>query len=500
MAPPSPRRSIRASTYAFFFVTFALILVFSHSLFLALPYFWDELGQFVPAALDILHDGALVPHSTVPNVHPPGVMLWLAGIWKVAGYSIPATRVAMLLIAAVGVLCAFLLAIRLSRGLGGAPAFYAVLLLLIDPLFYTQSMMAQLDMPAMALTVMALLLFLDGRHRPAAFACTVLVLVKETGIVLPFLCVCALFLRGQRRQTVWYAAPFVALAAWLALLWHTTGNLFGDPGFEHYNINYALQPVHVAAALLRRIHYLGIADGRWIGVIAIAIGWRRGIFNRPEWRFTGLFCLLHVLLVSLLGGAELERYLLPVLPVFYIATAAAWSLFPVFWRNASMAAFAIFLLLGLFINAPYPFPYENNLAMMDFVELHHSAARYVEQYYPDRTIYTAWPLTAALRRPEFGYVHHPLRTHETSDLHYSTLRRLDPAKVDVLLLYSRTWDPPWGVLRLGFVRRFLSRYYDYEPEMDAAQARDRLGLRAVMKWTQRGQWVEVCVRESSQKR
>src|SRR5712691_9915312 len=42
-----------------------------------LPYlkllFWDELGQFIPAALDLYHDGAWVPHSTLPNVHPPGL-------------------------------------------------------------------------------------------------------------------------------------------------------------------------------------------------------------------------------------------------------------------------------------------------------------------------------------------------------------------------------------------------------------------------------------------
>ena len=37
----------------------------------------------------------------------------------------------------------------------------AALFLLCDPLFYTQGMMAQLDMPAMLFTVLALLLFFE---------------------------------------------------------------------------------------------------------------------------------------------------------------------------------------------------------------------------------------------------------------------------------------------------------------------------------------------------
>src|SRR3974390_1359989 len=130
-----------------------------HLPYLKLPYFWDELGQFIPASLDILRDHAWVPHSTVPNVHPPGVMTYLALAWTLFGYSVVVTRVVMLAVAAVGVYATFLLAIRMCQGVPGAPAFIATGLLLATPLFYTQAMMAQLDMPAMSLTAVALLLF-----------------------------------------------------------------------------------------------------------------------------------------------------------------------------------------------------------------------------------------------------------------------------------------------------------------------------------------------------
>lgn len=492
----TPRRRIGAPVYLSVFLSFAALLLLDHSIYLGLPYFWDELGQFVPAALDILHDGALVPHSAVPNVHPPGVMLFLALVWKTVGYSVPATRVAMLTFAAAGAVFCFLLAIQLGRGLGGVPAFVAILLLFVDPLFFSQSMMAQLDMPAMVLTLAGLLLFLQDRHLAAGLASTALVLCKETGIVLPFVLGLALLLDRKRdKQAAFYVAPFIVLAAWLALLWHSTGHIFGDPGFAHYNIGYALHPVRVVVSFARRLYYLFVADFRWIGTITILYGLKRSVFSRPGWRITTIFAAAHVLLVSLFGGAELERYLLPVLPLFYIAAAAAWTVLPLIWRNVSLVVLTLGLLAGMFVNPPYPFPFENNLAMSDFVLLHQSAARFLERSYANREIYTAWPLTAALRKPEYGYVTRGLTTVETSDLHVSTLKQLDPKRVKVLVLYSRTWEPGWSVLRSAAVRNFLAQFYEYEPQMSAVQCFEQFGLRPVGRWTRRGQWIEVYATE-----
>ena len=65
------------------------------------------------------------------------------------------------------------------------------------------------------------------------------------------------------------------------------------------------------------------------------IAWRRTtLFRTRPWRIAGGLAAAHVLLVSVLGGAVLERYLVPVLPILYIAFAAAiWQLAPR-WRIA----------------------------------------------------------------------------------------------------------------------------------------------------------------------
>ena len=149
------------------------------------------------------------------------------------------------------------------------------------------------------------------------------------------------------------------------------------------------------------------------------------------------------------------------------------------------------MLAGLFLNPPFPFPYENNLALVDFVHLHRDAAQFLEKSYPDKTIYTAWPLTQALRDPAFGYVDRALsgvRDFRPARFHAEAL---DPNSVDVLVLYSRTWEPSWGVLQWPVLRDFLSRFYEYEREMTPAEVHQHFGLVPVQRWTRRGQWIQV---------
>ncbi len=85
-----------------FFVLFAAPLFFIHLPLLNLPYFWDEHGQFIPTALDLLRHSWWVASSTIPNVHPPGVEVYLVLWYKLFGYSIAVTRVAMLTLGGSG--------------------------------------------------------------------------------------------------------------------------------------------------------------------------------------------------------------------------------------------------------------------------------------------------------------------------------------------------------------------------------------------------------------
>jgi len=473
-----------------FFLAFTALMLAIHAPYLKLPFFWDELGQFVPASLDLYQSGAWIPKSTLPNVHPPGVMAYLALFWKIFGFSIPATRVAMVLVGSAGALFSFLLAIRLSRNLTGAPAFAAVLFLLATPMFYTQSMMAQLDMPAMTFTALALLLFFEDQFVWCALACTALVLVKETGISTPFVLAAWLWIReGRRREALYFLAPAFALAGWLLYLHHGTGHWLGNDEFARYNVADSLQIAHIFGTLQRRLYFLFISDGLWIGAITLFVGAR--VLRGRDWNIAFLVAGAQILLVSVFGGASLDRYAMPVYPVLYAAMAAAGSVYPSSWRWATQGAMIFLLAVGLYWNPPYPFSFENNLAMADFVELHKEAASYLDVLAPGKRIASVWPFTDEVQRPEFGYTRHRMKVLKAEDFRLTSLANLDPHNFDVLVVFSRNWALDGGALDYEFVRAYLRRNWGYYTQATPDEIRAGLGFSPVLKLTRRGQWVEI---------
>ena len=143
-------------------------------------------------------------------------------------------------------------------------------------------------------------------------------------------------------------------------------------------------------AIGRRIYMLFLSDGHFLGAAALIAGWR--LLRGKEWTIAGLVAVAQTAVVTLLGGAVLDRYMLPVLPILYAAfavAASAWSR-PV--RLCVQAAMVTLFIVGWFWNPPVPFPYENNLAMVDFVRLQQQAAEYLEDHAADQRIATAWPL------------------------------------------------------------------------------------------------------------
>lgn len=499
---PVLRPPVRLRSYTLAFGLIAAFLILAHGPLLELPFYWDEIGQYIPASLDIFRMGAWIPVSTIPNVHPPGVMAYLAAFWSLFGYSILATRIAMLLVAACGALVTFLLAIELARGATGTPAFASVALLCLSPLFFAQSMLAQLDMPAMCLSILALLLFLQNRLRTSAIVCAILVLVKETGLIVPALFGCwILFEHGGREQktrALWFLLPLPGLAIWLLALHHTTGNWLGSAAFAAYNLHEPMRPVHFLLAFARRLYYLFIGTGHFIGTLALLWAWRRmPLFRDRPWRVAACFVLVQLLVVSALGGAVLERYVLPALPVVYIAFSVSFTALRPRTRQLALAALILCLIAGNFVNPPYPFPLENNLAFVSFIGLEESAATMVELRSAalpgGGRIATAFPMTDALRNPDFGFVQRRRNVIEIDDFSRPEIQKLKGEMPDIVVVYGRTWDP-LHLLDHPAIRRFVERQYGYEPEMPPEQIAEALSMHVVRRWTRRGLSMELLER------
>jgi hypothetical protein len=310
-----------------------------------------------------------------------------------------------------------------------------------------------------------------------------------------------LIVERRRRDALWFLLPFAALAVWLVVLYRATGNPLGSTGFADYNLLFPLHPVRVAIALARRCFAIFIENFHWIGWIAVALAWRRTrIYRSRPWRIAATLGVAQVLAVTLLGGATLERYLLPVLPLMYVAFAAAWSAMPS--RGTRIGQFALIagLLVCLFWNPPYPYPYENNLAMVDFVRLQQSAADFVERHFPGQRITTAWPLTIELRRPACGYVRRHMDVQELAGFRPADLKSLRPESVGVFVLFSKDWDAGWDIRQAPLIAPLMRHFYGYRPQVPPQELERRFGLKLDARWSERGQWIDVYERAGPARR
>ena len=136
-----------------------------HLTLLRLPYFWDEAGYYIPAALDFFRTGTLIPQSTITNAHPPLPSILLAGAWHITGYVPSGTRTFICMVAAAALLGVY----RLSRPFVGEPSAAVITLLTaLYPIWYVQSTLAHADIFAAAFTLWALALYLNDPASPYA--------------------------------------------------------------------------------------------------------------------------------------------------------------------------------------------------------------------------------------------------------------------------------------------------------------------------------------------
>ncbi|MEJ2008541.1 MAG: hypothetical protein P8Z30_10375 [Acidobacteriota bacterium] len=147
-----------------------------------------------------------------------------------------------------------------------------------------------------------------------------------------------------------------------------------------------------------------------------------------------------------------------------------------------------------FINPPYPFAYENNLAYADFIHLHQQAAEWLSAQPGNPRILTAWPATDELSHPELGYVKKPLHVVGVRDFAAPTFRNVPASSFDLVYLYSRKWDPPNNWLRR---RPLLARADKYSPPIVPRFLAFRYQLHLVATFHGRGQWVRIYAKQQN---
>ncbi len=489
------------------------ILVALHLPLLKLPYFWDEAGYYIPAAHDLFLTGWLIPHTTISNAHPPLVMAYLALWWKVLGFAPSVTRVAMLFMSSFALLGLF----RLAKAVANAEvAVVSVVCTALYPVFFAQSSLAHLDLAAAGFTVWGLKAYVEKRSIATAAWFSIAVLTKETAILAPIA-----LATWELLQTLWerrlnaasathsksllfsLAFPALPLALWYAYHYLRTGFIFGNPEFLRYNVEATLHPLRILLAMLLRLWqtfgYMNLLLLSLSGVLAMWLPpLQDGGKERPRIALNVQFAFLaivtvYVIAMAVIGGAVLARYMLPVVPLVILVFVST------LWRRLRMwrwivAIVVVGFILGLFVNPPYVFSPEDNLAYRDYIQLHEDAEHFLEARYPMARVLTAWPASDELTRPFLGYVSRPVRVVRIEDFRLEQLMSASDARsgFSVALVFSTKYNPPHPLVRTWPAwERLKARFFDSHTDVPPGLAAQILGGEIVFTEKRTGQWVAV---------
>ena len=499
------------------FLVFALIFVcitLLHAPLLRLPYIWDEAGYYIPAARDVLVSGSLIPRSTVSNAHPPLVMAWVALGWKLFGFTPLVARLAMLLIASFTLMGIFQLAERVANI---QVAIASTVCTALYSVFFTQSALVHVDMAAAGFTLWALCDYIDQRRIATSLWFSLAALAKETAILAPMALlgwelICPMLpegksalwcLRRLSRESAWLLAPLLPLAAWFGYHYLHTGYVFGNPEFFRYNVSATLHPVRfVLAAGMRVWQLFGYMNLYFLTAATLLAMFRparseRGV-ERPRIAVPVQLLFLaviitYVLAMSVVGGAELARYMLPVLPLVIILCVST------LWRRVRYwivvtALVALAFIAGLFVTPPYGFPLEDNLAYRNYVLLHRNAAAFLAMRYPKARVLTAWPASDELTRPYLGYVNRPMRVLRIENFTFEQVSSAAElgSDFDVALVFSTKYVPPHSLLaRWPAWERLQTRFFGFHRDLPPPAAAQVLGGNLVYTATRDGQWIGV---------
>lgn len=492
--------------WAVLLVILAAVLAL-HAPLLRLPYYWDEAGYYIPAAYDFFRSGTLIPHSTLSNAHPPLPSVVLAAAWKIFAFAPLVTRATMCLIAALGLTGVWRLAMITAGKQSVAAA--TVLLTALYPVWFAQSSLAHADLFAAAATLWAVAFLVEERVWPAALCFALAALSKETAIVTPLaLAVLASWRRSPRRRRIQTVgallSPLLPLAGWYVYHWQRTGYVFGNPQYLRYNATATMTPERVLLALGYRVLHVAAHMNMFVPVALMLAclllppveevpGQLRERIAPAHQSVFYVIIGVNIVLFSLLGGALLTRYLLPLFPLVLLLAVNTFRRRMREWTSLVALSAAGFV-VGLFVNPPYRFAPEDNLEYVTVVHLHQAAIAQITEHFRGATVLTAWPVADELTKPELGYVQRPVPVVSIDNFSTAEVRRAAemPQTWSVALAFSTKYDPA----RLPFVfgRRgetWDRQYFDFHHDLPPGVIARVLGGRVAWGEAHKGEWVAL---------
>jgi hypothetical protein len=337
-------------------------------------------------------------------------------------------------------------------------------------------------------------MLVEARPSYAAAAAwfTVAAFSKETAVLSPVAIAawCGwLCLRWPADRGLWLRraaamlVPAAALCCWYCYHWHATGFMLGNPEFLRYNATGTLHASRLWFALPHRFWHLAGHMNLWVAALCSLVLWLKAPLLQPgehrvqrtQWQMLAVVFVANTLAFSVLGGALLTRYLLPLFPLVLLFHVCFWQRRTQYWLAPS-AIVAIAFITGWTMNPPYQFAPEDNLAYAAAVRVEQQAIAQILARDADPTVLTAWPVSDYLQRPELGYVAAPVRVVAVQDFTVPTLLqvRSNGAQFTTALLFTAE-NPSRRPLSDRIFGRANREYFGLHDDAPPAMAARLLG-------------------------
>jgi uncharacterized membrane protein YuzA (DUF378 family) len=401
-------------------VLFTLLLVFVLTLkyeTLFQPYYWDAMTGIVGQSL-LLYDNNLQFRYTGEWGHPPIQHYTLALTWMIFGNTLPVSHLYTIVIGVAGLTYTYKLGSFLfNQDVGIA----AALLLLFNQLFYAQIGTLNDSIPLTTFSVITLYYYLRDRRLLFILSGTIMVLLKETAIVLLLAVYTHYFIQriakekkltsSDYKEGLYTLYPLIPLLLWAVVIYHTRGWVFRTDLVQNRMIFSRVFVLNIIRYFIHDFTDYNVNKYNFVltAFITASLLKTRDVKVRLQYLTPVLIILIYSVLFAF--TQDLPRYFTPLLPFYYLISAHSVHHITSKIRHNKHVFYAITGLCIILFTSNYTssrpcdgWKLESNLEYLDVVDTHKEAAGFIEKNYPDRTIITCWPMTEELGDSRLGYV------------------------------------------------------------------------------------------------
>jgi hypothetical protein len=389
-----------------------------------LPFYWDTSAFLTSTAKDIARGKSMFSYMVKGTDYPHTFLLpfLLSLIFRFTDQTIFYTHL-------FSTICSFSFLITiyyLSRQfIDKYSSKLLILLFLFNPLFIAQTGIVYFEIIATALRLITIyFLFKKKYYLVLVFSLLAFLTRFENGPIL----IIAFLAYGLLYKNKKIITPLISLIT-INIFWFfyhkiATGWWFYSPlrYFEEDSIETAR----------RMIHYLFISQGRYIASIILGLGFLFFLIRKKtikkeitkKWSIL-LVATLPTVLIIIKLGYFLPRYLIPILPIYYLAIF--------FFINKSIKKKRVIILstiltiLIIFTQNQKKYDcYSSNLedcfSLFRLLDAKKEASQFIEKNYSQKPIILDFPEDSELTSPSFGFITHKLPTVNFKEVNLNQLQ------------------------------------------------------------------------------